>query len=323
MASSHRARLLFAAKLIFSALLLWLVLTKLNFQDVAVRLRAADPRWLVLVVLSSPVLMALSARRWQVLSQGLLTFGPAFRYTWIGFFFGSIMPGMVSGDIAKGFSLAAKSSEARDERLPISILFDKLVGLWVLLALFCCVVAILVATHSEALSGLRHVITLGVIGTLFGLIAGVGILHPAGFEFARRLVSALPLPGLASAGNRLLDAIEVYSSQPWRVIQALLLSLAIHGLNCLCFWFVLRSLAVPAGLAFAAVLYPMLSLLLAVPVSVSGIGVRDVFVFTLFKTFGLNSAAGVAFSWLLLGLSFPTIAIGGLIQLWEVFRRRN
>jgi glycosyltransferase 2 family protein len=322
MAKSHRARLLFAAKLVFSALLLWVVLRKLNYQDIAGRLRAANPRWLALALLSSPVVMALSAKRWQVLSQGLLTFGRAFRYTWIGLFFGSIMPGMVSGDIAKGFSLAAKSADARDERLPISILFDKLVGLWVLLALFCVVALILLATHSETMAGMRHLVIVGIIGTLLGLMAGVGIMHPAGSGLARRLIGKLPVRVLASFGGRALDAVEVYAAQPWRIAQALALSLASHGLNCVSFWLVLRALAIPAGLPFAAVLYPMLSLLLAVPVSVSGIGVRDVFIFSLFKTFGLNPASGVAFSWLLLGLSVPIVAIGGLIQLGEVFRRR-
>jgi uncharacterized protein (TIRG00374 family) len=318
-----RARLLLAAKMAFSALLLWLVLTRLNYHDITIRLRAANPRWLVLAILCSPAGIALAARRWQVLSQGMLNFSRAFRYTWIGYFFGSIMPGLVSGDIAKGFSLAAKNADTRDERLPVSILFDKLCGLWVLLAQFCIVALILLLTHSAAMSGMRHLVIFGVIGTLLGLAGGIVLLHPVGSGLAHRVVSSLPVPAVAAFGRRAVDAIEVYSAQPSLVIQALLLSTAIHGLNCLSFWFVLRALAIPAGLAFAAVLYPMLSLLLAVPVSVSGIGVRDVFVFTLFKTFGLDPAAGVAFSWLLLGLSLPVVAVGGLIQLGEVFHQRD
>ncbi len=323
MASASRTRIFFAAKLVCSGLLLWLVLARIDCRDIAVRLRAASPGWLALVLLLSPGIMALSARRWQILSQGLLTFGRAFRYTWIGFFFGSIMPGMVSGDIAKGFSLAAKDADTRNERLPVSIFFDKLIGLWVLMALFCAVAVLLLGTHSDTLSGLRHIVILGVAGTVIGLIAGIAIMHPAGSGLARQLASAVPIPAVASFVRRSVDAISIYSAQPWRVVQALLLSLAIHGCNCLGFWFVLRALSVPAGISFAAVLYPMLSLLLAVPVSISGIGVRDVFVLTLFKAFGLNPAAGVAFSWLLVGLSLPVIAVGGLIQLWEAFRRRD
>jgi len=322
MDNSRRTRLFLAAKIGCSALLLWLVLKRLNYHDITVRLRAANPHWLILAILLTPVVMALSARRWQILSQGLLNFSRAFRYTWIGFFFGSIMPGMVSGDIAKGFSLAAKSADARDDRLPISIFFDKLLGLWVLLALFCVVAMILLATHSDSLHGMRHVVALGILGTLLGLAFGITMMHPMGSRLAGRLIAALPVPGLSLLGKRVLAAIGAYSSKPRQVAQALLLSLAIHGLNCLGFWFVLHALSIPAGLWFAAVLYPMLSLLLAVPVSMSGIGVRDVFVFTLFTTFGLNPASGVAFSWMLVGLSLPVIAIGGLIQLWEMFRRK-
>jgi uncharacterized membrane protein YbhN (UPF0104 family) len=121
--------------------------------------------------------------------------------------------------------------------------------------------------------------------------------------------------------HRLVAAIELYSLKRGLVMRAVLLSVAVHGANSLCYWAILKSLSIPAGLAFAAMVYPMMSLVLAVPISVSGIGVRDVFIFTLFKVHGLNPESGIAFSWLLLGLSIPTIAAGALIQLWETFHR--
>jgi glycosyltransferase 2 family protein len=321
MARLTRAQVRFVAKLTFSALLLWLVLTKVDFHGIFTRLRTANFRWLLWAVAAGPVVIALSARRWQVLSQGLLSFNQAFRYTWIGLFFGSVMPGMVSGDLAKGLALAAKSAHTRDERLPVSILFDKLIGLWALLVMFCVVALTLLATRPELMAGIHRLVLAGIAVTFAGLAAGVGILHPLGAGFVRRAVKRLPYPRLHTFAHRLLDAVAQYASRPALIGQALLLSLIIHVINSLVFWFLLQSLAVPASLWFAAAIYPLLSLLLAVPISISGIGVRDVFLVTFFRAFGLNAESGAAFSWLLLGLSVPSVAVGALIQLWEVFRK--
>jgi len=100
-------------------------------------------------------------------------------------------------------------------------------------------------------------------------------------------------------------------------------SVLAHVLNAFGFWLAMHSLAVPATPLFAAVFYPMLSVLLALPVSISGVGVRDVFSAAMFAAFGLSPEAGVAFSWLQLGLSVPVALVGGLIQLWEVVARKK
>jgi hypothetical protein len=319
-AKPDRRQLLLAAKIGFSALLLWFVLTRLDFRGIVVRLRTADWRWVALAVATGPVVIALSARRWQVLSQGLLTYRQAFRYTWIGLFFGSVVPGMISGDVAKGLALAAKSPQTRDERLPVSIFFDKLIGLWALLAVFCMVALVLLAARPQAVANIHGIVIFGFGGTLVGLVAGVAVLHPRGGGVARRGVRRLP--GLLRVhADRVLDAVELYASQPSRIGLALALSVVIHATNSLVFWFLLQALSIPASVWFAATIYPLLSLLLAVPISISGIGVRDVFLVGFFGAFGLNAESGAAFSWLLLGLSLPTVAIGALIQLWEVFRR--
>jgi hypothetical protein len=65
--------------------------------------------------------------------------------------------------------------------------------------------------------------------------------------------------------------------------------------------------------------YPLLSGLLALPVSISGVGLRDVFSAGMFTAFGLGAEPGVAFSWLLLAMAVPNALIGGAIQLGEFF----
>jgi hypothetical protein len=108
---------LFLGKLCVSALLLWFVLTRISVADITSRLRTADVNCLIPAFGLAPVVIALSAWRWRLLSLGLIKFNDALSYTWIGLFFGSILPGVIGGDVAKGVSLAAKNPGAL-ESLP-------------------------------------------------------------------------------------------------------------------------------------------------------------------------------------------------------------
>lgn len=318
---TKRPGLLFFAKVLLSVFLLGFVLTRVDAAGIASRLRSTDVGWLLPMLVLAPLTIMLSAWRWRVLSLGLLGLGEAVRYTWIGLFFGSIVPGMVGGDVAKGLSLAARDPRARDPRLPISIIVDKVVGFWALLTLFIIVALVLLVTEPRLLSGMRGVIGLaGAIG-LLGAVGAIGLCHPKGVALLAVIVSRVPFAPLRSVAAKLASAIASYSGQGATLLGAAVLSVAIHILNTLGFWFAMRSLSVPAPLLFAAVFYPMLSVLLALPVSISGVGVRDVFSAGMFTAFGLHPEAGVAFSWLQLGLSLPIALVGGLIQLWEVFGR--
>lgn len=320
---THHPRVAFAVKLAFSALLLWLVLTKVDFTGIVARLRMADTRWLLPALLAGPAAVLLSAWRWRVLSLGLLGFGEGVRYTWIGLFFGSIVPGVVGGDVAKGVSLAAKTTRARDSRLPVSIVMDKLVGFWVLLLGFILVALVMLTLQPQLLAGMRGAFWAAGGVAAIGLAAAVTLCHPLGAAAFSAIAAQLPSATLRNAASRALTALGTYQGQGRVLLQAALISVVIHALNALSFWLVMHSLAIPASLWFAALFYPLLSGLLVLPVSVSGIGVRDVFAASMFTAFGLNPEAGVAFSWLLLGLGIPNALIGGCIQLWEMFHRHT
>ncbi|HWA08464.1 MAG TPA: lysylphosphatidylglycerol synthase transmembrane domain-containing protein [Opitutaceae bacterium] len=315
-----RRSLLLAAKLACSALLLWLVLAKVEVGGITAHLRQTDPRWLLAALALGPVVIVLSAWRWRILSLGLLGFGEAVRYTWIGLFFGTILPGVIGGDLAKGVSLAAKQRRSRDPRLPVSIMVDKVIGFWVLLLQFGLAAFVLLALQPQMISHLANALWFAGLATFAGLSAGGMLWHPRGVAWLQPLAGRLP-GALRRLAGQALAAVASYGGQGRVLRSAILLSAAIHGLNAVCLWLVMKALAIPAGFWFAAGFYPLLSVLLALPLSVSGIGVRDVFAASMFTVFGLRPDSGVAFSWLLLGLSVPTALVGGCIQLWEMFHR--
>ena len=199
---------------------------------------------------------------------------------------------------------------------------DKLVGFWVLLVQFSIGALVMLALQPQLLVGLRGPIAAAGVAMAAGLVGAAAICHPRGAAWFSGVASQLPLTALRGGATYVVAAFGTYRGQGRVLRQAVLISFTLHLLNALSFWLVMRSLTIPASVWFAAIFYPLLSTLLALPVSVSGVGVRDVFAASMFTAFGLSAESGVAFSWLLLGLGIPNALAGGLIQLWELVNRR-
>jgi glycosyltransferase 2 family protein len=160
-----------AAKLVLSIALLALVLAKVDAASIIDVLSKADP-WLVLIwYLLLPVAIALTAWRWRILAPGL-SYGTAVKYTWIGVFFGHVLPGSIAGDVAKGVSLALKDAAARTG-LAASIVAEKVIGLAALVLFFDIACAVVYVMYGEEAPQIRHLAVVALVLSLVGVIGAV------------------------------------------------------------------------------------------------------------------------------------------------------
>lgn len=314
---NRKAVIVLLAKLILSVGLLLLVLAKVDLNSVLQILSKADP-WLVALWYSLvPAAIALAAWRWEILAPGL-SYGTATKYTWIGVFFGHVLPGSIAGDIAKGVSLALKDSAARSG-LAASIVAEKGIGLIALLLFFDIACAVVYILYGNASPQIRDLAVLALVLSLVGVI---GAVIAALLALRSDLFSVKGREGvLGSLTDGMAAAANFYSNKPSLLVKALLISMVIHVLNIGATYLSFRALRVDAGLLFASVVYPVVSIMLLIPISISGIGVRDATLVVLFTLFGLSAASGVALSWLTLLAVIPNVAIGGTIQLMEMYRK--
>lgn len=304
-------------KVVVSAVLLALVLAAIDFGAIVAVLGRADPLLVVLWYLLLPLTVSLSAHRWSILAPGL-GYTTAAKYTWIGAFFGNLLPGAISGDVAKGVSLALKDSGAR-AGLVASIVAERVIGLSALLVFFdlaCCIVYLVYGESPQ----LRYLAVLALVLSLCAAVAAAATLLALRAGRGSELLTT-GIVGRVVGG--ILSAADFYAGKPRVLARAFGISLLIHVVNIGATWVSFRALQVDAGLLFASVVYPILSVILLVPISISGIGVRDATLAVLFGTFGLPAASGVALSWLNLLSNIPTLVIGGTVQLWEMYRPRR
>ena len=201
----------------------------------------------------------LSAYKWAVLGRSVGLDRSLLDYTrfyFIGMFFNLFGPSTIGGDVVRALYLG----DGRRRRLALSsVLFDRASGLAVMMALGAT--ALLLFPRY----GFPWPLTLGIGG------GGTALL--LGWWMGPRLVRWLP------ERNRIRRQVENDLAPFWRDRRLLLriaaLSLAFHLTQVGVQWILARGVGTDLPASYCMIVYPVVSLMTALPVSVAGLGVRE------------------------------------------------
>jgi hypothetical protein len=217
--------------------------------------------------------------------------GELLRLTLIGLFFNNFLPSSVGGDVARGLGLAgggvSKAAAAA------SVLVDRVVGV-LALALLAVVGGALGAWlwPGEGPWFAAGLFALAVVGLL------VGLSRP------RVLVSFASMrgipEGLARRVRRLLEALTLLAGRTRQLLDATALSLGLAACSAVFHWAVARSVGIEVPLLAWFVLVPTVMLFAALPITVNGLGLREIGFVGLLEARGVSEADAIVFA----GLSF-------------------
>lgn len=246
-----------------SASILALIVSRIPTADLLGRVKGGAPAYLAAALLVVMLIMVLVAVRWRLLANWLglaVPTGLAVRAVFLGFFGSQILPSTVGADLVRGYMLAQHTAAIR--RVAASVIADRLVGLFalcLLLVLFSPVLSQLPAPYAG----------LAVPGALVvsGAVLLAFLLACTGIKVGGNL---RPLRRLRDLGN--LDGVRL-EARP--IAAALALGLAIHALAVLTASLVARAYGVEPSLGVWVSIIPLSLLASAVPVSISGWGVRE------------------------------------------------
>jgi uncharacterized membrane protein YbhN (UPF0104 family) len=166
LAAPLRNKLVSFLKILFSAALLYFIFTKLNFHEIIEVLGRADTVYLSLAVLLFIISKILSAFRLNLYFHVLgvpLTQQSNLRLYLLGMFYNLFLPGGIGGDAYKGFVIR-KHFETSTREVISALVLDRLSGL-LLLFIYACLIA-LVGEH-PALLPFRVYFVAGIVGSLF------------------------------------------------------------------------------------------------------------------------------------------------------------
>ena len=294
-----RRRLGLILQTLVSALIITWLMRIVDWRLVWSHVRTMDAAWIAAgLVCFAPVLLIVSWR-WRMLlgvHRVHLRFWRIFELTMIGQFFSAMGVGTTGGDVIKIF-YAARAVPQRRAAVAFTIIVDRVIGL-VALLLFGVLLSIpnlqllLSTPHTRAAVATFYLFALG--GVAASLLACIGPFVMK-IQTLRTLVKKLPL---IHRGASLFMAYEHTARAFGTNCLALAGSIPSHICSTLMGYCVIRSMHLqpePDFLATCAII-AIVNMLIALPVSVAGLGVRESLYIMFLGLLGIDKEHALAFS---------------------------
>lgn len=308
-----RVRWAWIFKWALSLALLGLVLWYVPLEEIAKELGHGKPWWVISGFGLFFVMRTASAYRMRVITRhqemSLSTF-EIFKIGLVTSFFGLFLPGHIAGGAIRWHMLSSKDKKGVEALA--SVAFDRVNDIIILMSLGS---ACLLAASPPSVSPIVPWILGGSLVFLLAVYAT--LLNPWTTRLTLGIAEGIGIrrqPWFHSLVTRLIDSMQRFQRFSGSVrVQLWSLSLIYHVLGTLAYF--LLSGAMDLGLSFydCAWLRALLHLLFLLPLSVSGIGVRESALVVLLVPLGISSAQAIAYSFLLTGGLLLIAGVGGLL----------
>lgn len=307
-----RDRLINVLRIVVSLGLLALVLWRVGWRETWETLRHADVRYLLAAWGLYLFSMVLRAYRWQVLltiQRLKARLSKLVSLYFIGTFFNTVLPTGIGGDVVRMYELSRHSSQGTES--VSTVLVDRFCGFLVLFVMASLALPFSYRLIPPAVSAAIIVIT--VITLLLVWMA----LNDTVWKWLQRL----PLLSRVLEKRRAQEfraSIRAYRTPA--ISKALLVSLAFNVLLMVLNYLVALAYGITISPWYFVVFVPIISFLLALPVSLSGLGVREGGYVLLFGQAGVPSSLALAMSLSVYAITVATGLVGGVLYASEGYR---
>ena len=310
--------LVFALKVAVALGILIFLLRKAGGQKVWSVFSRLDWRLFVVAVLGYCCMQALSAFRLQVLLRAIGATVPYLRVLviyFIGMFFNTVLPTIVGGDAVR---IAYLYRETRQFGQAVaSTLTERVVGVSSLITIALTTLVLSYRQHA----GTRVIYSVLAVSAFF--IAGmIVVLSPWVYGIAVRCARATGLGRLLGVLEKVQSAIAVYRRRHDILAVTMLLSLGVQLIVIGVYTLLAYGLGLRLPFSFLLMAVPVTVLVSMAPVTVSGLGVRELSWVFLLGQRGVPQADAVALSLTWFLVVTVSSALGGpAFVLWRKQRQ--
>lgn len=286
-------------KILVSSWLIYLVLSKAGIEKIIGAIAGINILYFIFAALMYIFSIYLSSVRWQFLLPKGFRIGRVFSLYFIGAFFNNILPGIIGGDAIKAYYLY--KDEMNNSSAVASVFMDRYVGfaalMFIGLAAFPFGIGYFKGSYIEWL--LPAIVFLFIIASLliFSLRLGRSFRFMTGFY----------------------EYFIGYRGKKKVILKAFLLSIVVQLTGIFSIYALSLGLKIEIPLLPLFIFVPIISTISTIPISISGIGVREAS-FVMFLGFvGLTpvQATTISFSW------FLSVVAGSLPGLIEYLRYKK
>ncbi len=276
MTEKQRKNLTTFIKAAVSALLIYFILTKIDFKEVITVLKSANPFWLFLALFLFALSKFFNSLRlnlyFHIIKVPLTTLSNLKLYS-LGMFYNLFLPGGIGGDAYKGYVIQ-KKFQAGTKKVVGVLLLDRLSGL-LLILIFALILAI--AVELPFLEGLNWLLYLAI---------PLGILA---FWLVNKIVFpyALPVFWGSFAYSALLQAIQLGAT--------------------LC---IIKALGITGNILAYLFIFMISSVVSVIPLTIGGIGSREVTFLYGAKWLNLDASTAISISFVFFLITAAVSLIG-------------
>jgi uncharacterized protein (TIRG00374 family) len=224
----------------------------------------------------------------------------------IGLFFNLAFPTAVGGDVMKIY-YAAKPSKQYAQSFAATFL-DRDAGMLAMMIIACYATI----AHPVSIPGVP--VSLIVWGAFVAfLLVNAAIFTPSVHRLFTSLLHRMKMPRIAGKMDRLSSAFQILGRE-WNVlVGSLAISLVNQFLVISVTWLISEALRLDLSILYFLAFVPVVTLVSMIPITISGMGLRETAFVTLFSAVGVSQASALALALLYSSTIILSAIPGGVL----------
>ena len=301
----------FSLKFIVTAIFFILIFDKVDFNSTFQILKATDSFFFMIALLVVIIEVLVANIRWCLVLKQLnlnISFIKALRYLWIGVFFNQALPSSIGGDAVRVYYLCKKELYSFGQAT-LGVLLDRITGLLGLVLLVVFTMPLIF----DSVIGLstKWTILIVIISALLAISLTLIIDLMPNNLLRWKLINGLTR--FSSKGRGVLFSFNG--------ILSIIISIIIHLSFVYAAWLLAQALSIDISLTEMLLIVPITNLLIALPISIAGWGVREGLFIAGLGYLNVSADSALALS-ILYGLLMLVVSIPGLID-WLIRKPKN
>jgi glycosyltransferase 2 family protein len=319
---SGRRILVQLVKITVSVGLIAFLFYKLSPEHLLADLSRVSPWQLVISTVIFFVSVWLGAYQWHLLLKAggiALPFAKTFRVYFVGLFFNNFLPAGVGGDVMKIYDVTRVGNDPH-QVFAVTML-DRVIGIAGLCVLALVASFVLLAGEGLYNLYLYMVVFAGCVAPVLALV-----LNKRLSRGVRRLFGRITFWGLGGRFDSVFRHLGEYRRLRMLLVRLTLLAMAVQFLRVVTHVLVAQSLGITVtNLSFIQffVFVPLLSLIMILPISINGLGVREGAGILLFTQIGFSKEQALLMELVTYAIMVMVSLIGGFFFAQRSFARTS
>lgn len=289
-----KKNVIFILKASISILILFIIITNINWGEVSKNLKYANYFLLSIALVFNIFERVELTYKWNLLiwARGIkVSFTRLFFINLIGAFGGLFLPSSLGTDVVRSFYLAKNNSE---KSISISSVFvDRIIGLFSLILL-----GVLSLFFSSDLVPNTNIKFYAIFLFIILLFIFYFFQKRETAFYLKKLLGKIKNRKIPDAINKLHFSILDYKKYPKTLLFSFIITLLVQITRVLTYYFIALSFNISVPIVYFFIFIPIIMLVIMIPISIGGFGVREGTFIAFFALVGMsmNDAVIIAFT---------------------------